>query len=475
MPVVYDLRSFIRRLEQDGELLRIRRPVQRRYEAAAVMAAAERERKAFLFERVEGSPYPLVGGLLNKLERFGLALGQDPAHFGDAEFDALLERAKARPLAPVEVADAPAQAVVHNGADVDLDSLPVPIFFELDTGPFITAAIGITKHPDTGVYNVGVYRTLVTGRNECVINASSMSDLRQNYAAWEASGQAMPIALAIGCDPAMLTAAACKLPPGVCEYDVGGALQGRPIELVKAVTHDLLVPATAEFIIEGTVDFSRRVENLLGEFAGQYGPENAPVTRVTAITHRQEPYFYSILAGRNPEHNTLGSVAVYGVQRSVEAAIREVVPEAKRMHVFLEPGLGTLAHVVISIDKQSDDQPQDIIRRAFAGGGHIFPVGMIVKRIIVVDEDIDVADLADVEWAIWNRAATERKFLLIPEVQSWELERAAKAGQKSVRIGIDATMDLEDVDKLIRPITPGADEVRLEDYVTPPSGKQSAA
>ncbi len=475
MPVVYDLRSFIQRLEQDGELLRIARPVQRRYELAAVMAAAERERKAFLFERVEGSPYPLVGGLLNKLERFGLALGQDPAHFGHTAFDALLERAKAEPLAPVEIADAAVQAVVHEGSEVDLDSLPVPTFFELDTGPFITAAVGITRHPETGVYNVGVYRTLITGRNECVINASSMSDLRQNYAAWEASGRSMPIALAIGCDPAMLTAAACKLPPGVCEYDIGGALQGRPIELVKAVSNELRVPAAAEFIIEGTVDFSRRVENLLGEFAGQYGPENAPVTRVTAITHRPDALFYSILAGRNPEHNTLGSVAVYGVQRSVEAAIREVVPEVRRLHVFLEPGLGTLAHVVISIAKQSDKQPLEIIRRAFAGGGHIFPVSMIVKRIIVVDDDIDVSDLADVEWAIWNRAATERKFVLIPDVQSWELERAAKAGQKSVRLGIDATMDLEDVDKLLRPITPGAEEIRLEDYLRPPSDKQSAA
>lgn len=472
---MHDLRSFVRRLEQDGELLRISREVDPGAELAGVMAALERERKAFIFENVKGASYPLLGGTLNKLERFGLALGADPANFGDAEFDQLLEQAKANPLEPVEVAEGPSQSVVLQGADIDLYRLPVPKFFELDSGRFITAAIGITRHPDSGIYNVGVYRTLLIGRDRCVINASSMSDLRQHYLAWQASGQPMPIALAIGVDPAMLTAAACKLPPDSCEFRVGGALQGSPIELVRCVSHDLLVPARAEMIIEGVVDFGEWVENLLGEFAGQYGPETAPATQVTAITHRPDAMFYSIMAGRNPEHNTLGNVAVYGVQRSIDGAIRKAVPEAKRIHTFLEPGLGTLAHVVISIDKTDDDQPQDIIRRAFDGGGHIFPVSMITKRIIVVDDDIDVTKLDDVQWAIWNRAATERKFMVIPNVKSWELERAAKEGQLSVRIGIDATMDLADVDKLIRPVVPGADQIRLEDYVDRPGGKKSAA
>jgi UbiD family decarboxylase len=472
---VQDLRSFIRLLEERGELVRIEREVDPHYEMAAVMAPLEKERKAFIFEHVRGARYPAVGGLLNTLERFGLALGhpQDQP-FDDAAFDALLERAKAAPLEPVTLPSGPSQAVVLQGADIDLHSLPVPTFFELDSGPFITAAIGTTRNPETGVQNVGIYRTLILGKDRCVINASSMSDLRRHYAAWEKLDQPMPIALAIGVDPAMLTAASCKLPPDACEYKIGGALQGRPMELVKCKTNDLLVPANAEFIIEGTVDFSERVENLLGEFGGQYGPETAPATQVTAITHRPDPYFYTILAGRNPEHNTLGSVAVYGVQRSIAAALEQAVPDLIRdVHVYLEPGFGTLAHVVVAIRKTSDDQPREIIEKAFAGGGHIFPVSKITKRIIVVDDDIDVHDMGDVQWAIWNRAATHHKFMVIPEIESWELERAAKAGQKSVRIGIDATMDLEDVDKLVRPVTPGADKIRLEDYIGP--GRKSAA
>jgi len=189
------------------------------------------------------------------------------------------------------------------------------------------------------------------------------------------------------------------------------------------------------------------------------------MTRVNAITHRNDAMFYSIVAGRHPEHNTLGNVAVYGVQRSITASIREATPEVKDINVRLTPEMGTLAHVVVSIDKHSDTQAKDIIKRIFAADGHIFPVSKITKRVIVVDDDIDVHDPVDVRWAIWNRAATETKFIIIPGVESWELERAAKAGQKSVRIGIDATMDLEDADKLQRPTIPGIDEINLQDYI----------
>lgn len=473
---MHDFRSFVALLEKHGELDRIGREVDPHYEMAAVMQKLDQDRRAFLFEHVRGAAYPAVGGLLNSLPRFGLALGQEsPESFDDERFDALLETAKANPLEPLTVDSGVSQEIVIRDADVDLAALPVPEFFELDTGPFVTAAIGITRDPDNGIYNVGVYRTLITGRNRCVINASSMSDLRRHYAAWEASGRPMPIALAIGADPAMLVAAACKLPPNVSEFGIGGALRGAPVELARCRTNDLLVPASAEFIVEGIVDFSERVENLLGEFAGQYGPETAPATTVTAITHRRDPLFHTIMAGRNPEHNTLGSVAVYGVQRSIEASLREVLPEARAIHVYLHPGLGTLAHVAISIDKRDDAQPARMIKTAFEAGGHIFPVSKITKRVIVVDDDIDVHNMDDVQWAIWNRAADARKFILIPDVESWELERAAKAGQRSVRVGIDATMDLADVDKLVRPITPGADEIRIGDYVNKPSGKKSAA
>lgn len=461
-----DFRSFVQLLEDRGEVDHISREVERRYEMAAVMSKIDMRRRAYRFDHVAGAKFPVVGGLFNSLERFGLALGHErPESFGHADFDARIEGAKANPVPPVIVASGPCKQNIITGAGIDLADLPVPTFFELDSGPFITGAIGIIRDRDSGELNVGIYRTLIIGRDTCVINASSLSDLRRIYSGWERSGDTMPIAIALGVPPTALIGGSCKLPPNRCEYEVAGGLAGEPVELVRCEDSDLLVPADAEIIIEGTVDFSRRVDNLLGEFAGQYGPESAPVTRVNTITHRDDAIYYAIVAGRHPEHNTLGNVAVYGVQRSIAASIREAVPEVKDIDVLMEPAMGTLAHVTLSIDKQTDDQPRDIIERAFAAGGHIFPVSKITKRIIVVDDDIDVHDRVDVDWAIWNRAAEASKFLVIPDVESWELERAAKEGQLSARIGIDATMDLEDVDKLVRPIIPGEKNIQLEDYI----------
>jgi 2,5-furandicarboxylate decarboxylase 1 len=463
---VHDFRSFIKLVDSNGELDRISREVEPTQELAGVMSKIEASRRAFLFENVKGAKFPVIGGLYNKLERFGMALG----HTGDqpfthADFDGRIEAAKASPVAPNIVTDGPVKEVITRGDDVDLGDLPVPTFFELDSGPFITGAIGISRDPESGAMNIGIYRTLILSRNRFVINASSLSDLRRIYSHWEKRDEPMPIAIALGVPPAMLIAASCKLPPNVCEFEIAGGLENSPIDLVKCEDSDLLVPASAEIVIEGTVDFSERVENLLGEFAGQYGPENAPVTQVNTITHRKDAMFYSILAGRNPEHNTLGNVAIYGVQRSIITSLRDAIPAIKNIYVLLDPGMGTLAHVTISIDKTHDSQPREIIEKAFATGGAFFPVSKITKRIIVVDDDIDVANIDDVNWAIWNRAADASKFMVIPDVESWELERAAKDGMKSVRIGIDATMDLEDIEKLVRPIIPGADRIQIADYL----------
>ena len=463
---MHDFRSFVKLLDDRGELVHISREVEPRQELAGVMSKIETQRRAYLFENVTGAKFPLIGGLYNKLEKFGMALGHDSDEpFTHQLFDARIEAAKANPIAPSSVKSGPVKEVICTGDDVDLAQIPVPTFFELDSGPFITGAIGVSRDPESGEMNIGVYRTLILDRNHFVINASSLSDLRRIYAKWEKSGEAMPIALAIGVPPAMLIAAASKMPPNRCEFEIAGGLQGAPIDLVQCENSDLMVPADAEIVIEGTVDFSKRVENLLGEFAGQYGPEDAPVTEVNTITHRNDAMYYAIVAGRNPEHNTLGMLAIYGLQRSIMATLREAIPEIKEVHVHMDPGLGTLGHVAISIDKQSDAQPRQIIDTAFATGGAIFPVSKIIKRIIVIDDDVDGADMADINWAIWNRAADASKFIVIPGVESWELERAAKEGMKSVRIGIDATMDLDDVDKLVRPIIPGADQIRLDDYL----------
>ena len=464
---MHDFRGLVKLLEERGELLRISRPVEPRFEMPAVMEQIEQLRKAFLFENVKGARFPVIGGVLNRIECYGWALGCTPGEpFTAADLDARFEKAKLAGVAPREVATGPVKDVIRRGADINLAEIPVPTVFELDSGAFITAACGISRNPRTGKLNVGVYRTLILGRNIMAVNASSLSDLRTFYQHAEKQRESMPIALAIGVDPALQMAAACKLPADQSELDLAGALQGRPIDLVKCETSDLLVPANAEMIIEGRVDFSRKIENVLGEFAGQYGPETAPVTEVTAITHRKDALFYAILAGKNPEHNTLGSIATFSIQRGLAGALRKQFPQIVDINVYLDPKFGSMAHIVMSIRKQNDAEPIALIEAAFKAAGGFFPVSHITKRIVVVDDDVNVHDLNDVEWAIWTRVAEASKFRVIPDVQSWELERCAKDGRGSLRLGIDGTMDMEDREKLQRPVIPGAEKVRLADYVT---------
>jgi len=461
-----DLRSFVRLLETQGDLVRVRRPVDPKFELPALLEQLEQAGKAFIFEQVKGADFPLVGGLLSSPVRLGAAIGAEPddtydhrahaARFGNAMRD---------PIAAAPVNKAPVQEVVVPGADADLSRLPVPTFFELDSGAFITGAVGVTRDTEQDRLNVGFYRCLITSDKSLVVNASSMSDLRRIYASAEQSGGSMPVALVIGAPPGLLMAASGKTPPGVSELDVAGGLHGEPLELVKCTASDLMVPAQAEMIIELEVDFSSKIENTLGEFAGQYGPETAPESRVTAITHRKDALFYSIMAGRNPEHNTLGAISTYGMQSMVAANLRQLFPNIVDINVACEPRLGAMLHMFISIDKNSDDEPLELLEAAFQADAGLFPVSVVTKRIVVVDSDIDVFNLEEVEWATWTRLSRAEKIMVLPDVRSWELERCTNEASESVRVGIDATMDMDAVDKLLKPVIPGADKVKLEDYL----------
>lgn len=463
---MHNLRSFVELLRQNGELVHIKQAADPRFEIPALLEQLEKAGKAYLFENVLDRDYPLVGGLLNSARRMGLAVGQDAgSDYDHRDHARVFNAALQNPLSSVEVDSAPVKDVILTGDSIDLGKLPVPTFFELDSGPFMTGAVGISRDHEHGQLNMGFYRGLITGRDTVVVNASSMSDLRRIYAAAENSAEPMPIAIAIGVPPALLMSASGKTPPGVSELDIAGSLMGKPVELIRCETSDLLVPADAEFIIEGVVESANRIENTLGEFAGQYGPETAPVTRVTAITHRKDAMYYSIMAGRNPEHNTIGAISTYGMQSVIAENLRQQFPNIHDINVACEPRLGAMLHMFISIDKTSDAEPRELLEAAFAATAGMFPVSMITKRIVIVDSDVDVFNLEEVEWAIWTRLSSADKILVKPNVKSWELERCANDDMESVRVGIDATMDMEAVGKLLKPVIPGSEKVKLQDYL----------
>lgn len=463
---LHDFRETVDILDQSNQLIRIRREVDPRFELGAVIAAAEGQGKACLFEKVKDSELPVVGGVLSSFQKIGLALGRQNSGFDSFDHADMFVAAGQSPIPPEWVETGPVKDVILTGDDVDCTSLPVPTFFALDSGPFITGAVGISRDSETGVLNVGVYRTLILGPDRIVINASTMSDLRKIYDQAAARGEAMPIVLAIGADPALLMSGVSKVRPGQSEIDVAGALQGRPVQLTKAETSDLPVPANAEIVIEAQVIPGETFENTLGEYAGQYGPETAPISKVTAITRRKDAIYHAIMAGANREHNTLGEISVYQMRQMLIDELRKKFPSIKDLTVVVKPRLtGTMMQLFISINKSNDAEPRELIREAFEMSAGFLPVSRIIKRIVVVDEDVDIHDYGDVEWAIWSRVADPEKIIIIPDAVSWELDRAAKEGGQSVRVGFDATMDLDDVDKLVRPAIPGFENVRLEDYL----------
>lgn len=467
---VLDLRGLLQVLEARGELRRIRRAVDRGTELPALMGLVDREQRAYLFEQVVGARFPLAGGLLNRYEAYGWALGVPQGEpFGRHDLDRRIEAARRAPLPPREVDRGPAQERELAGEALDLGTLPIPTMFEMDTGPFITGAVGVVRDPVSGVQNVGMYRTLVLGRDRLSVNASGSSDLKVFYEAAAREGRKLPIALALGVEPAVMMASVCKLPRGQCEFDLAGALRGRPLELVRCRTSDLQVPAGAEIVIEAEVDPASRVGNTFGEWAGLYGPDQAPVARVTAITHRSDAIAYAILGGRNPEHTTLASVTAFEFQRVVGEALRRALPAAVDVHVFAEHELGSMLHVVLSHRKSDEESAMRLARAAFQVPVTMGPVPVpcerVVKRVIVVDPDVDVRDRGDVEWALWTRTARADKYLVLGEAQSWDMERCAKPGRGSLRLAIDATSDLEDRDKLRRATLRGGSSIRLADYL----------
>lgn len=458
-------RQIMDLLEDTGDLVRIKREVDPKFEMSAIMKKLEAENKAFIFENIKNADMPAVGGLFTSMSRIGLIFNENTSEeFTLDDAGQKVIAAIENPTPTTEVDTGPIKDIVLTGDQVDLRKLPVPTFFELDTGPFITAAVGIFRKPE-GHLNVGFYRVLIVDRNHVLINASGLSDLRKSYDWYRENDKKMSIAMVLGAPPWLLMAAASKSPDDVSELEVAGSIVGSSLQMVRCEHSDLLVPADAEMVIETVVDLHEMVSNTMGEFGAQYGTELAPLSEVTAITKRQDAMFYTLMAGRAKEHNNLGYLTIYGLAKSIEDKIKESIPFVKQVTIHFDTRIGPLMHVVISIAKESDDQPEQVIKEAFNTNIGFFDLSWMAKRVIIVDEDVDTTNMDDVEWATWTRIGRAEKIHLFPDFVTWEIDRSALPDKTSVRIGIDATKDMDYVDDLVKPIIPGIDDIDLKDYL----------
>ena len=435
------MRDFIAALEQQGKLRRIPEEVDRLWEPAclakwAYQALPDDQRFGLFFEKVAGSDIPLATGLVGgSLAAYAMALGVAPNEINDKWVHALLNLRK-----PVTVKQASCQEVVRLADDARLGELPIPVWTPgKDAGPYITTNV-VTRHAVTGIQNIGVYRTQVRDDHSVVIN---LNPNRQGYAnarSFTDHGKNAPIAWVIAAEPAVHLAAVANLPHGVDEIDVAGGIVGEPIEMVKAKTVDLMVPANSEMVIEGEVIANEyAMEGPFGEFAGYMGPKDKrPVARITAITHRHKPIYYNYTSQMPPsESNVIQSLTNAGV---ILKMLRHDIGDGnvKDVHIDLTYA-GLLGHCLIAITPAYPGHGERV--------GRLVAAMTTVKRITVVDADVDIRDPMHIDWVMNSRYDPARDTVIIRNVYSRQLDpsvvhtREMSAGGS--KVVIDATQKVD--------------------------------
>ncbi len=461
------LREFLARLEAAGELVRVSAPV------STVLEITEIQRRliasggpAVLFEkpiRADGeiSAIPALANLFGTVKRvaMGVTLGdrerttaadlrevgellaflrapEPPRGFKDAL--GLLPLAKTvMSMRPQVVKTAPVQEVVLKGADIDLTKLPIQTCWPGEPAPLITWPLVVTKGPSGSReddFNLGIYRMQVLGPDRTVMRWLAHRGGAQHHRRWKAEGrrEPLPACAVIGADPGIILAAVTPVPDTLSEYQFAGLLRGAKVELVKAKTVPLLVPAQAEMVIEGHVlldDYAD--EGPYGDHTGYYNSvERFPIFQVTAITMRRDPIYLTTFTGRPPDEPSILGEALNEVFIPL---LRQQFPEI--VDFWLPPEGCSYRIAVVSMKKAYAGHA----KRVMMGVWSYLRQFMYTKWVIVVDDDIDARDWKDVMWAISTRMDPARDITVIENTPIDYLDFASPESGLGSKIGLDAT------------------------------------
>lgn len=401
-----DVRDHLRAVEERGKLVRVKRPINKDTELMPLVrwqfrGLEEKERKAFFFENVvdvKGRRYAMpvtVGTLAANTEIYAIGLMCQPE-----EIHERWTQAQLHPVAPVRVKSGPVQEVVRQGKDLleghGLDMLPVPISTPgFDNAPYLTSANWVTKDPESGIYNIGNYRGQIKAPNRTG-GLFLGQHMGQHWVKCKEKGRPLEAAIVIGVIPSVAYAATAKLPYDFDEYRLAGGLGGEPLELVKCVTVDLEVPATAEIVIEGVIPTdSLEPEGPFGEYTGYIGQRGlAPYMEVTCISHRRDAMYTALMSQFPPSESS--KIKHTGTEKVIHKFLRYDCGNPAVLDVVLHDeisGSGQ-AYCVIKMKKTSK---ADVWRALNGTAGYI---GSYAKVCIAVDEDIDIRDPAMINWAI---------------------------------------------------------------------------
>jgi 4-hydroxy-3-polyprenylbenzoate decarboxylase len=467
-----DLRDFLSQLEARGELKRVAVSVDPKLEMTQMCdRVLKAGGPALLFERPArdhrapgGGTIPVLGNLFGTPQRVARAMGVDCDDWRPAlrEIGRLLAFLKepappkslrdvwqhTRPvfmkvldMAPKERPSGPCQDVVWEGADVDLARLPVQTCWPGDAGPLITWGLTVTRGPHKKRQNLGIYRQQVIARNKVIMRwlntRGGALDFRDH--ALHTPGTPFPIAVALGADPATLLGAVTPVPDSLSEYQFAGLLRGGRTEVVRCLTHDLQVPATAEIVLEGFIrpdvqdptGFETAAEGPFGDHTGYYNEvERFPVLTIERITLRRDPIYHSTYTGKPPDEPSMLGLALNEV---FVPLLQKQYPEIEDF--YLPPEGCSYRLAIVSMKKQYPGHA----KRVMFGVWSFLRQFMYTKFIIVTDADVNIREWADVVWALTTRVDPKRDTLLVESTPIDYLDFASPVAGLGSKMGIDAT------------------------------------
>ncbi|SHI72955.1 4-hydroxy-3-polyprenylbenzoate decarboxylase [Cycloclasticus pugetii] len=449
-----DLRDFISKLEQLGELKRVNQEVDPHLEMTEICdRVLKQEGPAILFEKPKGYSIPVLANLFGTPKRVALGMGQDTVSALRDVGEVLAALKEPEPpegvkdawaklpvykqvlnMAPKVVKKPVCQQVVIEGEAVNLADFPIQTCWPDDAGPLITWPLVITKGPLAKRQNLGIYRQQVIGRNKVIMRWLAHRGGALDFKAWQAEhpGEPFPIAVVLGADPATILAAVTPVPDALSEYAFAGLLRGSKTEIADCLTHDLQVPSSAEIVLEGYLYPDEMAdEGPFGDHTGYYNEvERFPVFTIEKITHRKNPIYHSTYTGKPPDEPAILGVSLNEVFVPI---LKKQFPEIQDF--YLPPEGCSYRMAIVSIKKQYPGHA----KRIMFGIWSFLRQFMYTKFVIVTDDDVDIRDWESVIWAMTTRVDPSRDTTLIENTPIDYLDFASPVSGLGSKMGLDAT------------------------------------
>ncbi|HLR69677.1 UbiD family decarboxylase [Virgibacillus alimentarius] len=442
-----NLRELLSDWEARGLLYKVKKEVNAKYELGAVVKTKKGE-QPFLFEKVKGYNVPMVAGLGGSRTLMADSIGAD-----ESELIPRMIHALVRPIPTNLVSHGPVhENVVMGPFDLD-DFFPVPTFHAEDCGPYYVSGVLVVKDPEGEKRYTSIRRMGFIGGNRTNITITS-PELGRQFAQCEERGEALEVAVMFGVIPAIvLTSQFSTHLYHADKLDAAGGLLGQALDVVPCKTVDLEVLAEAEIVMEGKIiPHERDDEGTFAELGGTYGGNMPqPIVEMSAITYRNNPISQTILPASSEEKLPMCLVR----EMVLLSTVRQTVPNIKAVHVTL--AAAARLHAIIQIDKKSDADAKQAALAAFASDKDL-------KHVVVVNEDVDIFDPEDVEWAIATRCQADQDIFIVPGAKGSPLESSHNLRGTSAKMGIDATYPLSEKEAYRRAYIP-VDKINLEDYL----------